>query len=57
MSFEKWMAMVDSILADRIGGMTSSDLPDLCYRDLWLDGFTPSEAAQTAISALDGIDE
>jgi hypothetical protein len=47
------MAKVDDVLEERIG-MASDDLPDLCYRDLFDQGFTADEAAQAAVSNANG---
>jgi hypothetical protein len=43
MKFETWMAAVDIILTKRFG-MTSADMPDWCWWDLWDENLTPSEA-------------
>jgi hypothetical protein len=54
MTFEQWKAKVDEIISDRIGGLTSDDLPDMCYRDLFDQEFTPDEAAQMSIENAQG---
>ncbi len=49
-SFEDWMRRVDAVIAGRLCGLVSSDLPDCCYRD-WFDaGVGPQEAARRAIA-------
>lgn len=47
MTFELWMRKVDEHLIDRCG-MTSADLPDYYYMDLFEDGVDPEEAAEEA---------
>jgi hypothetical protein len=47
--FEKWMAMVDKHIGKVIPGISSRDLGDQCYYDMWADGVTPREAAMAAI--------
>lgn len=44
MEFQDWMASVDAIF-DKEFGVTSEDLPDCLYADLWEDGATPLEVA------------
>ena len=47
-SFEAWMARVDGALVRKVG-VSSSDLPDCCYRDMYDAGCTPEDAADEAI--------
>ncbi len=47
--FEKWMAEVDDALVKKVG-VASSDLPDVCYRDMYSQGVTAEEAADGAIT-------
>lgn len=42
--FESWMTEVDQIFAAKFGGLTSEDLEDFYWWDLWNDGYTPQEA-------------
>lgn len=49
-SFEDWMREVDQTLARELG-MISDDLIDVCYRDWYDDGKTPTQAAKKAIRA------
>jgi hypothetical protein len=49
-TFDVWMSEVDAALVRKIG-VSSSDLPDFCYRDAYDEGFTPEEAADEAIEA------
>lgn len=42
MHFEVWMSEVDAILVGSIG-LSSSDLPDQAYRDLYDAGLTPQQ--------------
>lgn len=46
--FDVWMAKVDAAVEKKIG-LSVYDLPDLCYRDMFDDGVTPSQAARMAI--------
>lgn len=48
MDFEVWKEKVDAILENSIG-LTSDDLPDICYWDLWESGVTPRAAALEAL--------
>ena len=48
MSFEAWMQRVDAILESRVG-LSHLDLADICYRDMYDDGDTPSLAARAAL--------
>jgi hypothetical protein len=50
-SFEVWMTKVDNEIASRCMGMTSADLPDVCYRDWYDDGVSPKSAAGRAIKS------
>lgn len=47
-TFEGWMAEVDDVLVRKVG-VSSADLPDVCYRDLYGQGSTPAEAADEAV--------
>ena len=47
-SFEAWMARVDDALVRKVG-VSSGDIPDIPYRDLFDQGITPEEAADEAI--------
>ena len=47
--FEEWMRDVDAIIASKLGGFDSNDLPDMCYRDWHEEGMTPKSAAARAI--------
>ena len=48
-TFERWIAKVNEILSSQIG-LTTDDLPDQCYMDMFEDDVSPSEAAKRAIS-------
>lgn len=41
MTFDEWMGRVNFLCAQLLGGLTSSDLPDLNYWDCWNEGVTP----------------
>lgn len=45
-TFETWMATVDRILARQCSGFDSQDLPDYCWKDLWEEGLTATEAVE-----------
>ncbi len=49
-SFQDWMKQVDKAISDKVG-LTSSDLADICYRDLYDDGVSASSAARKAIKS------
>ena len=49
LTFKNWMVEVDRIIARRFG-ITSSDLADTTYWDMWNDEMTPAEAADEALS-------
>lgn len=44
MTFEVWLAKVDRIVSAKCG-VGVDDLADMCYRDSFEDGVTPSEMA------------
>ena len=47
MTYETFMKKVDNIIAETLGGMTSSDLSDTVFtRDMFNDDCTPQEVAQ-----------
>ncbi len=47
-SFEAWMRAVDKEI-DGLCGMSSADLPDVCYQDWYDDEVTPKQAAKRAM--------
>ena len=48
--FAAWKKKVDSIIQKRTG-LTSDDLPDICYYDNFDEGISPSATAAQAIRA------
>ena len=48
MSFDQWMIKVNAAIAKKCG-LTSDDLPDDCYADMYDDGLTPNMAAKSAL--------
>ena len=50
LSFDQWMADVDICLVG-VCGVTSSDLPDYCYRDSYDNKESPEDAARDALEA------
>ena len=52
-TFEDWMNEVNQAV-ERIAGMSSDDLPDVCYRDMYEDNMRPATAARHALrNAMD----
>lgn len=49
MTFHEWMRQIDVILFSRFE-VTSADLADACYRDMFEDELTPQEAAEEALA-------
>ena len=48
LTFESWLARVDAIITNTVGiGM--DDLQDMCYRDMYDDGYSPKEAAKETL--------
>lgn len=54
-NFSDWMAKVDAHLIKKVG-VRSSDMCDICYRDLFESGVSPSAAARMAIRNERGED-
>lgn len=52
-TFEQWMKKVDAVLVRRVG-VDSMDLPDVCYSEMFEDGFTAAGAAARALRAANG---
>lgn len=44
MTFEQWKEKLDELVAFRIGGLTTDDLPDMPYRAMYDQGMAPDEA-------------
>ena len=55
-TFEMYMKAVNRILTDRVM-LSSQDLPDIAYYDMYNDGVTPAEAAQEALIEAGAPDE
>jgi hypothetical protein len=47
-TFEDWMKAVDNYLSNTCG-LSSLDLPDVCYMDMYDDGSSPRSAAAHAL--------
>jgi hypothetical protein len=47
--FERWMTAVDNVIAVKLYGLSSSDLPDQTWRDWFDEGLTAAEAAQECL--------
>lgn len=50
MTFERWKAAVNEQL-DRLIGLSTDDLADAPYYDMFEDGDTPLQAARSALRA------
>jgi len=48
LSFKEWMKKVDACLISKVG-LSSADLSDACYRDMYDDEISPEAAAQEAL--------
>ena len=48
-TLKQWMAEIDAIISKRFG-ISSSDLADTTYWDMWNDEMTPTEAADEALA-------
>ena len=46
--FDIWMAKVNAIISAKYG-LSSDDLPDVCYADWYEDEVSPTSAARRAI--------
>lgn len=49
LTFKQWMKRVDRLLESALG-LSSMDLSDKCWRDMFNDGITPKDAAADIIS-------
>lgn len=47
-TFEEWMNKVDQSIANKCG-LSSGDLEDVCYHDMYDDDYTPKDAASEAL--------
>jgi len=54
--FASWMAKVDKFL-QQLCGMSSADMADVCYADMFADGTSPKAAARRAIRNEQGFDD
>ena len=48
MTFKQWMAKVDGEISRQVG-ITSADLADACYRDMYDDDMNPIDAAHEVL--------
>ena len=47
LTFEQWMKKVDNAVGNLTGfGLSTADLPDMCFHDRYSDGYSPSEVAR-----------
>jgi hypothetical protein len=47
-TFDAWMAKVNAIIEAKYG-LSSDDLPEVCYSDWYEDEVTPAQAARRAL--------
>ncbi len=52
MTFQQYMQKVDAEIAG-ICGLSSLDLADVCFRDMFDDGVSPREAAEECLEYSD----
>lgn len=52
-TFVEWMAEVDRLIALRLLGLTSADLPDHLWHDDYDSGVTPEEAVDDYMEELE----
>lgn len=50
--FKDWYKKADSLCLAQYG-LSLADLPDICYRDLFQDGYTPSQCVREAMANAD----
>tara|TARA_Y100001937_G_C6855534_1_gene214007 strand:- start:234 stop:419 length:186 start_codon:yes stop_codon:yes gene_type:complete len=56
MTYTEYMAEVDRIIAGKLEGLTSEDLPDTNTRDCYDNEVTPQECAEEILhNAFDGL--
>ena len=54
-TFDQWMKEVNNVIG-KFCGLSSDDLPDICYSDLFEEGATLKQAAKQAIKYAQGDD-
>ena len=52
-TFEQWFSQVNAEIS-RKTGLTTDDLPDMCYLEMYEDGLTAPRAARKAIKNAGG---
>ncbi len=50
--FDAWKAKVDKLVGDELGGMTTDDLPDQMYWDMYDQGDSAEEVARETIESF-----
>ena len=50
--FNAWMKGVNNLLANRLAGLTSEDIEDRDYWNMWNDGMTPSQGFNQIIEEI-----
>jgi hypothetical protein len=48
-AFKEWMSQVDNEISNLCGGLTSSELEDMNYADMFEAGDCPNDAAREAL--------
>jgi hypothetical protein len=50
-TYEQWIAEVNKLIGDRLGGCGTEDSPDLCFTRGWYDdGWTAKQAANDFVT-------
>lgn len=47
--FDAWKAKVDNLVAEQLSGLTTDDLPDQMYWDMYEQGDSPEEVASETV--------
>lgn len=55
MTYIRWCAMVDSLLAQQLGVGGRDDVPDAPWADWFAEGLTPAMAVATYIEDIEGV--
>lgn len=52
-AFDQWIKELDLLLANVLGGLTTEDLPDREYREMFESGLSPMQIAQNMTKDLE----
>lgn len=53
MSFEQWKARLDNLVAEELCGLTTDDLPDQMYWDMYDQGDSPEEVRDEIMGMIE----